>query len=167
MTDNRLMEAIRAEMEELYESKLEEIAVEHRRAMAEKEEELKRAKYRLEEARQLMIEFKEEKVELERYKRERREEAGKGDEVDRRLVDALRIEYEAKYRRLEEELFVQFQKETEEVVQKVGVEMEEILRNRGVTRERREALEEEVRQEIRMRAERQEQRSQLDNVIAS
>lgn len=160
------MEAIRSEMEELYESKLEEIASEHRRAMADKEEELRRAKSRLEEARQLMIEFKEEKAELERYKRERRDEAGKGDGMDSRLVDALKIEYEAKYRRLEEELFAQFQKETEEVVQRVGMEMEEILRNRGVTRERREELEEEVRQEIRMRAGGQEQRSQLDNVIA-
>lgn len=168
----RLMEAIRAEMEEIYASKLESLAESHRRALAERDTEVARLRGRLEEARQLMIEFKEEKEELERYKREKEEQSSarrkEGEEEgEGLLLQAMKIEYESKYRLLEEELFASFQRETEDLVDRVGREMEEILRDRGVTRERREELEEEVRQELREGMGRQGMISQLDNVIAA
>ena len=67
------------------------------------------------------------------------------------IEEVIREEYELKYKKLEEELVLKFKEETEDLILKIETEMEEVLESKGISAEKRKELEEEVREEFRMK----------------
>lgn len=82
------------------------------------------------------------------------------------VEEQLRKEYEEKYKLMEQEFIEKFKQETQDLVMKIEAEMEDVLSARGISPERRQQLEEEVKSEIResLYTSRQSQPSMLQKV---
>lgn len=82
------------------------------------------------------------------------------------MSERLRTEYEASYSKKESVLVERLEKEREKMLAEMRGEMAEVLRGKGVTRERKEEIDEQVKKEIVRLGLTGSTRSQLDNVIA-
>ena len=136
-TLDECIEMVKESIEEIYAEKLEEM----RRGF-------------LCQIEALTGEAEELRDEVRRLRREQAErEAGLGEARVREIIEqGVREEFQLKFEALESELLDKFQADTEDLMARVQDEIEELLVSKGLTRERRMEIEEQVREELRRQA---------------
>lgn len=136
-TLDECIELVKESIEEIYAEKLEEM----RRGFLHQIEAL------TEESEQL----REEVRRLRREKQEHEAVQQPGEAGVRQIIEqGVREEYQRRFEALEGELFEKFRADTEDMMARVQDEIEELLVSKGLTRERRLEIEEQVRAELRL-----------------
>ena len=133
------IELVRESLDEIYAEKIEEM---NRKFVTQIEELTEETEILREEVRKL-------KREKEIISSQAGIDKNEEQHIRNIIEESIRGEYQAKYQNLERDLFERFQKETEDIMNTVQDEIEELLVSKGLTKERRLEIEEQVKDEMR------------------